>query len=160
MHLRQVHPLKVPQPCRPFASTNEKSRTSISKFCSFLFLLLLVGTNSVIKHVLHRPTQTSAPTDADIRTDRRRHPYRPTQTSAPTDADICTDRCGCFKLQCAFVKVHCNSVVLTLLTVHFYSLHFRQDACLRVECVRSEAHCNHVLAGRSLELRQARVATA
>ncbi|WP_278909551.1 hypothetical protein [Leyella stercorea] len=27
----------------------------------------------------HRPTQTSAPTDADIRIDRRRHPYRPTR---------------------------------------------------------------------------------
>lgn len=26
-------------------------------------------------------------TDADIRTDRRRHPHRPTQTSALTDAD-------------------------------------------------------------------------
>ncbi|WP_455513184.1 hypothetical protein [Leyella stercorea] len=39
-----------------------------------------------------RPTQTSAPTDADIRTDRRRHPHRPTQTSASTDADIRTDR--------------------------------------------------------------------
>ncbi len=37
---------------------------------------------------------SSAPTDADIRTDRRRHPYRPTQTSAPTDADICIDRRG------------------------------------------------------------------
>ncbi|WP_278789798.1 hypothetical protein [Leyella stercorea] len=35
----------------------------------------------------HRPTQTSASTDADIRIDRRRHPHRPTQTSAPTDAD-------------------------------------------------------------------------
>ena len=35
----------------------------------------------------HRPTQTSAPTDADIRIDRRRHPHRPMQTSAPTDAD-------------------------------------------------------------------------
>ncbi|WP_281531694.1 hypothetical protein [Leyella stercorea] len=46
----------------------------------------------MIKHVLHRPTQTSAPTDADIRIDRRRHPHRPTQTSAPTDADIRTDR--------------------------------------------------------------------
>ena len=34
----------------------------------------------------------SAPTDADIRTDRRRHPHRPTQTSAPTDADVRTDR--------------------------------------------------------------------
>ena len=42
----------------------------------------------------HRPTQTSAPTDADIRTDRRRHPHRPTQTSAPTDADVRTNRCG------------------------------------------------------------------
>ncbi|WP_281531398.1 hypothetical protein [Leyella stercorea] len=36
---------------------------------------------------------SSAPTDADIRTDRRRHPHRPTQTSASTDADIRTDRC-------------------------------------------------------------------
>ncbi|WP_370789991.1 hypothetical protein [Leyella stercorea] len=35
----------------------------------------------------HRPTQTSASTDADIRIDRRRHPHRPTQTSASTDAD-------------------------------------------------------------------------
>ncbi|WP_302823919.1 hypothetical protein [Leyella stercorea] len=35
---------------------------------------------------------TSAPTDADICTDRRRHPHRPAQTSAPTDADIRTDR--------------------------------------------------------------------
>ncbi|WP_157591642.1 hypothetical protein [Leyella stercorea] len=26
----------------------------------------------------HRPMQTSAPTDADIRTDRRRRPHRPT----------------------------------------------------------------------------------
>ncbi|EHJ41050.1 hypothetical protein HMPREF0673_01112 [Leyella stercorea DSM 18206] len=34
----------------------------------------------------------SAPTDADIRTDRRRHPHRPMQTSAPTDADIRIDR--------------------------------------------------------------------
>ncbi|WP_419515125.1 hypothetical protein [Leyella stercorea] len=33
-----------------------------------------------------------ASTDADIRTDRRRHPYRPTQTSVSTDADIRTDR--------------------------------------------------------------------
>ena len=35
---------------------------------------------------------SSAPTDADIRTDRRRHPHRPTQTSASTDADIRTNR--------------------------------------------------------------------
>ena len=37
-----------------------------------------------------------APTDADIRTDRRRHPHRPTQTSVSTDADIRTDRRGWF----------------------------------------------------------------
>ncbi|WP_334105531.1 hypothetical protein [Leyella stercorea] len=35
----------------------------------------------------HRPTQMSASTDADIRTDRRRRPHRPTQMSASTDAD-------------------------------------------------------------------------
>ena len=35
-------------------------------------------------------------TDADIRTDRRRHPHRPTQTSASTDADIRIDRRGCY----------------------------------------------------------------
>ncbi|WP_278888527.1 hypothetical protein [Leyella stercorea] len=44
----------------------------------------------------HRPTQTSAPTDADIRIDRRRHPHRPTQTSVSTDADIRIDRRGWF----------------------------------------------------------------
>ena len=38
----------------------------------------------------------SAPTDADVRIDRRRCPYRPTQTSASTDADIRTDRRGCY----------------------------------------------------------------
>ena len=47
-------------------------------------------------HVAHRPTQTSAPTDADIRTDRRGHPHRPTRTSASTDADIRIDRRGCY----------------------------------------------------------------
>ncbi|WP_302405915.1 hypothetical protein [Leyella stercorea] len=41
----------------------------------------------VCKNNLHRPTQTSAPTDADVRTDRRRCSYRPTQMSASTDAD-------------------------------------------------------------------------
>ena len=47
-------------------------------------------------HVARRPTQTSASTGADIRTDRRRHPYRPTQTSVSTGADIRTDRRGCY----------------------------------------------------------------
>ncbi|WP_417099459.1 hypothetical protein [Leyella stercorea] len=35
----------------------------------------------------HRPAQTSAPTDADIRIGRRRHPHRSAQTSASVDAD-------------------------------------------------------------------------
>ncbi|WP_278856153.1 hypothetical protein [Leyella stercorea] len=39
------------------------------------------------KNNLCRPTQTSAPTDADARIDRRGCSYRPTQMSAPTDAD-------------------------------------------------------------------------
>ncbi|WP_456084774.1 hypothetical protein [Leyella stercorea] len=42
----------------------------------------------------HRPAQTSASTDADIRIDRRRCPYRPTQMSASTGADVCIDRRG------------------------------------------------------------------
>ncbi|WP_157591669.1 hypothetical protein [Leyella stercorea] len=39
------------------------------------------------KNNLRRPAQTSAPTDADVRTDRRGCSYRPTRMSAPTDAD-------------------------------------------------------------------------
>ncbi|WP_418288636.1 hypothetical protein [Leyella stercorea] len=35
---------------------------------------------------------SSASTDADVRNDRRRHPYRPTQTSVSTDADVRNDR--------------------------------------------------------------------
>ncbi|WP_278789665.1 hypothetical protein [Leyella stercorea] len=30
-----------------------------------------------------------------IRIDRRRYLRRPMRMSAPTDADVCTDRCGC-----------------------------------------------------------------
>ncbi|WP_417099063.1 hypothetical protein [Leyella stercorea] len=30
-----------------------------------------------------------------IRTDRYEHLRRPIRMSAPTDADVCTDRCGC-----------------------------------------------------------------
>ena len=40
----------------------------------------------------HRPTQTSASTDADVRIDRRRCSYRPTQMSVSTDADVRIDR--------------------------------------------------------------------
>ncbi|WP_302351733.1 hypothetical protein [Leyella stercorea] len=37
----------------------------------------------------------SAPTDADVCTDRRGCLHRPTQMSASTDADVCIDRRGC-----------------------------------------------------------------
>ncbi|WP_417099051.1 hypothetical protein [Leyella stercorea] len=37
----------------------------------------------------HRPTQMSAPTDADVRTDRRRCPHRPTRMLTVTRAQRC-----------------------------------------------------------------------
>ncbi|WP_417099368.1 hypothetical protein [Leyella stercorea] len=39
------------------------------------------------KNNLRRPTQTSAPTDADVRIDRRGCPHRPTRMLVSTDAD-------------------------------------------------------------------------
>ncbi|WP_281531854.1 hypothetical protein [Leyella stercorea] len=57
-------------------------------------IVLLTLPFLICKHHTHRPTQTYASTDADIRIDRRRHAHRPTQTYAPTDADIRTDRRG------------------------------------------------------------------
>ncbi|WP_419521055.1 hypothetical protein [Leyella stercorea] len=59
-----------------------------------LCIVLLTLPFLICKHHSHRPTQTSAPTDADIRIDRRRHTHRPTQTSAPTDADVRIGRRG------------------------------------------------------------------
>ncbi|WP_302555135.1 hypothetical protein [Leyella stercorea] len=47
----------------------------------------------------------SAPTDADVRIDRRGCPHRPTRMSAPTDADVCTDRCGCLHRPMRAMKV-------------------------------------------------------
>ncbi|WP_278777063.1 hypothetical protein [Leyella stercorea] len=47
----------------------------------------------------------SAPTDADVCTDRRRCLHRPTRMSAPTDADVCTDRCGCLHRPMRAMKV-------------------------------------------------------
>ncbi|WP_370789738.1 hypothetical protein [Leyella stercorea] len=37
----------------------------------------------------HRPTQMSAPTDADVRIDRRRCPHRPTRMLIVTHAQRC-----------------------------------------------------------------------
>ena len=47
----------------------------------------------------------SAPTDADIRTDRRRHPHRPTQTSAPTDATSEDVTYACRKIVIRLIKI-------------------------------------------------------
>ncbi|WP_278681029.1 hypothetical protein [Leyella stercorea] len=47
----------------------------------------------------------SAPTDADVCTDRRGCLHRPTRMSASTDADVCTDRCGCLHRPMRAMKV-------------------------------------------------------
>ena len=57
-----------------------------------------------------------------IRIDRRGCSYRPTQTSAPTDADIRTDRRGCSyrPTRMTFVDVsQCQTVTFVLPTVAF-----------------------------------------
>ena len=66
------------------------------KHRTFILLFLCFTTQDYVFFSPHRPTQMSAPTDADIRIDRRRHPHRPTQTSASTDADVRIDRRGWF----------------------------------------------------------------
>ncbi|WP_278797423.1 hypothetical protein [Leyella stercorea] len=53
----------------------------------------------------HRPTQTSVTTDADIRNDRRRHPYRPTQTSVSTDATSEDVTYACRKIVIRLIKI-------------------------------------------------------
>ncbi|WP_334106745.1 hypothetical protein [Leyella stercorea] len=57
-------------------------------------IVLLTLPFLICKHHPRRPTQTYAPTDADIRIDRRRHTHRPTQTYASTDADVRIGRRG------------------------------------------------------------------
>ncbi|WP_278698880.1 hypothetical protein [Leyella stercorea] len=47
----------------------------------------------------------SAPTDADVCTDRCGCLHRPTRMSASTDADVCTDRCGCLHRPMRAMKV-------------------------------------------------------
>ena len=53
----------------------------------FLFILPTFVIRIDRRRCSYRPTQTSAPTDADIRTDRRRCSYRPTRMLVTTDAD-------------------------------------------------------------------------
>ncbi|WP_278793177.1 hypothetical protein [Leyella stercorea] len=47
----------------------------------------------------------SAPTDADVCTDRRGCLHRPTRMSASTDADVCTDRRRCLHRPMRAMKV-------------------------------------------------------
>ena len=72
--------------------------------CVPRFLLLQRTIHVDRRRHPHRPAQTSASTDADIRIDRRRHPHRPAQTSASTGADVRIDRRGCLKC--------CNCVII------------------------------------------------
>ena len=53
----------------------------------------------------HRPMQTSATTDADIRTDRRRHPYRPMQMLVTTDATSEDVTYACRKIVIRLIKI-------------------------------------------------------
>ena len=53
----------------------------------FLFILPTFVIRIDRRRCSYRPTQTSAPTDADIRTDRRGCSYRPTRMLVTTDAD-------------------------------------------------------------------------
>ena len=70
-------------PLFPHACTSlsSASRSSFPSFTPSLFLFILPTFVIRIdrRRCSYRPTQTSAPTDADIRTDRRRCSYRPTQ---------------------------------------------------------------------------------
>ena len=83
----------LPHACTPLSPRLHLSFFRFTLFFSlftpslFLFILPTFVIRIDRRRCSYRPTQTSAPTDADIRTDRRRHPHRPTQTSAPTDAD-------------------------------------------------------------------------
>ena len=78
-------------------TTNEKGKcyTRAPLFASF-------NTSSALHififFVSYRPTRMSAPTDADVCTDRCGCLRRPMRMSAPTDADVCVDRCGWHEL--------------------------------------------------------------
>ncbi|WP_417467253.1 hypothetical protein [Leyella stercorea] len=50
--------------------------------------------------------RTSAPTDADVCTDRCGCLRRPMRMSASTDAHVCADRCGCLRRPMRMAIVH------------------------------------------------------
>ena len=91
----------LPYPRTPlphvYTPPSSASRSSFPSFTPSLFLFIL-------------PTFV-------IRIDRRRHPHRPTQTSAPTDADARIDRRGCSyrPTRMTFVDVsQCQTVAFVL----------------------------------------------
>ena len=55
------------------------------------------GCHTLLLIHLRRPMRMSAPTDADVCTDRCGCLRRPMRMSAPTDADVCVDRYGCLR---------------------------------------------------------------
>ena len=75
-----------PYACTPLSSASRSSFPSFTPSLFFFILPTFVIRIDRRRHP-HRPTQTSAPTDADIRTDRRGCSYRPTRMLVTTDAD-------------------------------------------------------------------------
>ncbi|WP_216589871.1 hypothetical protein, partial [Leyella stercorea] len=72
-----------------------RSLSFSSLCCTFLY------THAALIH----PFLLFAPTDADIRTDRRRCPHRPAQMSVSTDADVRIDRRGCSYRPTRMIKI-------------------------------------------------------
>ena len=72
-----------------YTSLSSASHSSFPSFTPSLFLFILPTFVIRIdrRRCSYRPTQTSAPTDADIRTDRRRCSYRPARMLVSTGAD-------------------------------------------------------------------------
>ena len=96
----------LPYPRTPlphvYTPPSSASRSSFPSFTPSLFLFIL-------------PTFV-------IRIDRRRHPHRPTQTSAPTDADARIDRRGCSyrPTRMTFVDVsQCQTFTFVLPNLYF-----------------------------------------
>ena len=88
----------------------------------FLFILPTFVIRIDRRRCSYRPTQTSAPTDADIRTDRRRCSYRPTRMLVTTDADarIGRRRCSYRPTQMAFVDVsQCQTFTFAVSNLYF-----------------------------------------
>ena len=89
--MRVWHPCHTHAPLFPHACPSLSPRLHPSFFRFTLFFPLVYPISFPLHTPYfchpHRPTQTSAPTDADIRTDRRGCSYRLTRMLVTTDAD-------------------------------------------------------------------------